>query len=62
MNTPKACTLDAIYLHPTNNIQGGHELMNLQTGYKFTRPHVTEIPVTQMVIDAMETMAKRQRI
>jgi hypothetical protein len=42
------------------NIQGGHELMNLHNGYKFTRPRVTEIPVTPLVIAAMESLAKKQ--
>jgi hypothetical protein len=60
LNTPQARTLDAIYLRPMTNIQGGHELMNLHNGYKFTRPHVTEIPVTPLVIAAVESLAKKQ--
>jgi hypothetical protein len=52
--------MDAIYLHPMTNIQGGHELMNLHNGYKFTRPRVTEIPVTPLVIAAVESLAKKQ--
>jgi hypothetical protein len=60
LNTPQACTLDAIYLRPMTNIQGGHELMNLHNGYKFTRPRVTEIPVTPLVIAAVESLAKKQ--
>jgi hypothetical protein len=60
LNTPHARTLDAIYLHPMNNIQGGHELMNLHNGYKFTRPRVTEIPVTPLVIAAVVSLAKKQ--
>ena len=31
-NTNAPRTLDAIYLHPTDNIQGGHELMDLNSG------------------------------
>jgi hypothetical protein len=34
--------------------------MNLHNGYKFTRPHVTEIPVTPLVIAAVESLAKKQ--
>jgi hypothetical protein len=42
------------------NIQGGHELMNLHNGYNFTRPCVTEIPVTPLVIASIESLAKKQ--
>jgi hypothetical protein len=60
LNTPHARTLDAIYLRPMSNIQGGHELMNLHNGYKITRPRVTELPVTPLVIAAVESLAKKQ--
>ena len=56
-NTNKPRTLDAIYLHPTDNIQGGHELMDLNSGRVITRRKVTEIPVTELVIKAIEQMA-----
>ena len=35
-NTNAPRTLDCIYLRPTNNIQGGHELMDLATGRVIT--------------------------
>ena len=53
-------TLDAIYLRPLNNIQGGHEVMDLNTGKVITRRKVTEIPITRLVIKAVEAMAKRE--
>jgi hypothetical protein len=56
-NTNKERTIDAIYLRPHNNIQGGHELMDLNTGAVITRRKVTEIPVTTLVIKAVEEMA-----
>ena len=31
-NTQAPRTIDAIYLRPLNNVQGGHEVMNLATG------------------------------
>ena len=31
-NTPAARTIDAIYLRPLPNLQGGHEVMNIATG------------------------------
>jgi hypothetical protein len=34
--------------------------MNLHNGYKFTRPRVTEIPVTPLVIAAVKSLAKKQ--
>ena len=36
-NTNAPRTLDAIYLHPTDNIQGGHELMDLNSGRIITQ-------------------------
>jgi hypothetical protein len=59
-NAPR--TIDAIYLRPLDNIQGGHELMDLNSGRVITRPRVWEIPVTQVVINAVQTMAEAQGI
>ena len=61
-NTLKGRTIDAIYLRPTDNIQGGHELMNLATGQVITHDWVSERPVTDLVIKAVETMAIEQGI
>ena len=52
--------LDAIYLRPAQNQQGGHELMDLNSGKLITRNIVHEIPVTDVVIKAVETMAFAQ--
>ena len=35
-NTNLACTMDAIYLHPPTNLQGGHKLMDIATGRLIT--------------------------
>ncbi|MGC8486574.1 MAG: Ig-like domain-containing protein, partial [Candidatus Baltobacteraceae bacterium] len=61
-NTNNPQTIDAIYLCPTNNTQGGHENMYLNSGRVITRPRVWEIPVTPVVIRAVETMAEEQGI
>jgi len=61
-NTNAPRTIDAIYLRPTNNMQGGHELMDLNSGRVITRPRVFEIPVTPIVIRAVEAMAEAQGI
>ena len=57
-NAPR--TLDGIYLRPVLSIQGGHEIMDLNSGETITRARATEIPVTPVVIKAVEDMAYRQ--
>ena len=61
-NTNRPRTIDAIYLRPERNLQGGHELMDLQTGRVIIRSRVTEIPVTDLVIKTVEMMAEDQGI
>jgi hypothetical protein len=56
-----APTIDCIYFRPFANIQGGgHELMDLKPGRVITRRRVTEVPVTELVIQAVENMAHEQ--
>ena len=62
MNTNAPRTLDCIYLRPLQNVQGGHELLNLTTGLVITRPRVWEIPVTDVVIKAVEKLAADQGV
>jgi hypothetical protein len=59
-NSNVARTLDAIYLRPALNMQGGHELYDLSSGRVITHARVTPIPVTDMVIKAIEQIAKDQ--
>ena len=61
-NTNAPHMIDAIYLRPTPNKQGGHELMDLHTGKLITRNRVIELPVTEFVIKAVEKMAADQGI
>jgi hypothetical protein len=61
-NTQAPRTIDAIYLCPMTNKQGGHELMNLQTGMMITRNTIWERPPTDLVIRAVKTMADEQGI
>ena len=62
-NTNAPRTIDCIYLRPiTRNIQGGHELMDLNSGRMITRQRVWEIPVTDVVIQAVERMGEEQGI
>jgi hypothetical protein len=53
-------TLDAINLHPAQNQQGGHKLMDLNSSQLISRNIVHEIPVTGVVIKAVENMAYQQ--
>ena len=55
-------TIDAIYLRSTDNQQGGHIVMNLNTGRKVTSPKVIPIPLTQVVKDTLEALACEQGI
>ena len=59
-NSNAPCTLDAIYLRPAQNMQGGHELMDLTSGLVITWANVTEIPLTDLVIKAVEKMGYDQ--
>ena len=52
-NSNAPCTIDALYLRTAKNIQGGHELMDLNSGQLITRSKVTEIPITNLIIKAV---------
>ena len=57
-NKPRA--LDCLYLRPTGNYQGGHELLHLQTNRVITRHKVTSVPITPSVIKQVHTIAKME--
>ena len=59
-NSNAPCTLDAIYLWPAQNMQGGHDLMDLKSGLVITQAHITEIPITDLVIKSVEKMGYDQ--
>jgi hypothetical protein len=59
-NSNASQTIDAIYLRPVNSMQGGHELYDLNSGRVITRARVTQIPVTDVVIKAIERIAEDQ--
>ena len=59
-NDNKARTIDAIYLKGL--LKGRHELMSLETGELITRSRIWEVPITSMVIKAVEEMAYKQGI
>jgi hypothetical protein len=53
-------TFGAIYLRLAQNQQGGHELMDLNSGQLISRYIVHEIPETDAIIKAVENMAYQQ--
>ena len=57
-NTNHPRTLDGIYLCPAPNLQGGHQIIDLQTGQFFTRPIFVEIPITDVVINTVEKISE----
>ena len=59
-NTNMLRTRDGIYLRRNHNFKGGHEVMDLNTGHVIPCRKVTEIPVTNVVIKAIEVMAHKQ--
>ena len=46
-------TLDTIYLQPAQNMQGGHQFMDLNSGLVITQVHATVIPA-DLAIKAVE--------
>ena len=61
-NSQKARTLDCIYLRPAFSLQGGHVLYHLATKSIIRRPKVTVIPITPSVIEAVERLAKADKM
>ena len=53
-NAPR--TIDGIYLRPSNNKQGEHEVMNLNTRRIIYPMNVTVIPVIDLIIKTVEKM------
>jgi hypothetical protein len=45
-----------------DNIQGGHQLMLLQTNKKITRQHVTKVPITATIIKKIEKLAIKEKM
>jgi hypothetical protein len=61
-NTQHPRTIDCIYLLYVDNNQGGHHLLDLNTGRTLKRRNVTSIPITQNVIDLVYNIAENDGI
>jgi len=57
-NTPKTRMIDCIYLSPSYNEQGGHELYNVHSEAKITRPHVESIPIPNTIIQLVHDLGE----
>jgi hypothetical protein len=55
-------TLNGIYLLPSANKQGGHDVMNLVSDKVVNTPKVKEIPITDLMIKAVEKMTEKDGI
>ena len=64
MNNPTTTNLarivDVIYLHPTTNLQGGHEIMDISNDRLTTRPKVYPCVMTKIFIKAIEKLVEYQ--
>jgi hypothetical protein len=47
-----------VFLSSTSGKQIGFEVLNLATGQVITRPKVRELPITDLIIDAVEQLAE----
>ena len=59
-NTPQAQTQSAIHLPVSDNVQGGHEVMALDTGQLLSTSKVTKLPITDVVVKTVENLAYSQ--
>ena len=59
-NTNRPRTFNGMYLYPVPNFQGGHQIMDLQTGQLITIPKVVNIPITDVMINNVEKWRRRK--
>ena len=57
-NTNAPILLDCLYLRPTSNNQGGHEMLYLQTNRVITRNNVTSATTTPSIVNQVNEIAK----
>jgi hypothetical protein len=61
-NSQQPRALDCIYLRYVDNIQGGHQSLDLSTGATIKRRSITQVPITQHVIDLVHKIAEADGI
>ncbi len=63
LNSMASRTMDCIDIQPVlDNVQGGHELINLATKRVVSRMNVIEIPIPDRIIKVVEELAKQDGI
>ena len=60
-NDNKPRTIDGTYLQPRFKSLGGHYIMNIATGACMHKKRLWSVPITQTVINAVESLAESQR-
>ena len=58
--TPR--TFDGIYLRPSKNKQGGHEVLDIVTEKVVNTPKVKEVPITDLIISAVDKLTEKDGI
>ena len=61
-NTMEARMLDILYLRPTNNHQGGHELLHLATNKTRNYRIIKPLPISASIIKQVHTIAMKKRM
>ena len=59
-NSLNPCTIGALALHPTGNVQGGYFFFSLTTGKVINQMRWTTIPMPSEVVDRVERMAHQE--
>ena len=62
INSMKARTIDAIYLGPIENYQGGHLVLNINTWKPIRRAKIWQVPVTETIRKIIEAKAKQDDV
>jgi hypothetical protein len=63
-NRNDACSIDCLYLQYNNNVlQGGHELLHLNTNTVLTRRTITPpVPITPAIVRQVNTIATQKDV
>jgi hypothetical protein len=61
-NRTDARSIDCLYLRYNDNVQGGHELLHLNTNAVLTRRTITPVPITPAIIRQVDTIATQEDV
>lgn len=59
-NSPLPHSIDAIYLRANGTLQGGHQVMDLQTGQMSRRVYCKSCKMMHLVIQQVDALAEKQ--